>query len=205
MEPGVLTRRRTLSFAGSIFISAAAWRFSGAHPVLMSAKGYGTDPNLFSRHVPWSRSLTSAQLATLTALCDVVLPAEPPYPSAAQIGVQDFLNEWVSAPYPQMQADRTTIVNGLAALDRAGRDRWNAPFATADSRLQTSLFDSWCGGSELQVEFARKLISLVCMGYYTTRAGHSAIGYIGNIPLPDFPGPPAEVLRKFEDALRINV
>jgi hypothetical protein len=33
-------------------------------------------------------------------------------------------------------------------------------------------------------------------GYYTTVEGWKAIGYTGNSPLPEFPGPPAEVRQR---------
>jgi hypothetical protein len=32
-------------------------------------------------------------------------------------------------------------------------------------------------------------------GYYSTPAGWKAIGYIGNVPLAEYPAPPPEVLK----------
>lgn len=49
--------------------------------------------------------------------------------------------------------------------------------------------------------FSHRLIELVCDGYYTTREGHAAIGYIGNVPLLSFPGVPPEIARRLEKAL----
>ena len=137
----------------------------------------------------------------LLHLCDIVLPAEPPHPSAGAIGVDTFLDEWVSAPYPQMQADRKVILSGLAALDDATRAQWGVPFVNADLSQQTTMFDGCCAGNQAQVAFSKRLIELVCAGYYTTREGHAAIGYAGNVGLPEFLGPPPYVLRVLEKAL----
>ena len=71
-----------------------------AHP---KAHGYGTDPDLTKIYHPgdlWPLTLTRAQRRTAAALCDVILPADAVSLSASRVGVVDFLDEWVSAPYP---------------------------------------------------------------------------------------------------------
>src|SRR5687768_1766000 len=106
-----LTRRSALKFAGIITLAAHGWHaFPGraANPVV---RGYGTDPDLMRRPVTWPRTLSSSQLAALAALCDIVLPAEPPHPTASAVGVHEFLDEWVSAPYPKMQEDRALMLS----------------------------------------------------------------------------------------------
>src|SRR5205085_7495689 len=99
-----LTRRTVLKYAGLITLAAQNPR---AFPMLgyapAPAKGYGTDPDLLKRPVTWPKTLNAEQLQALRALCEIILPEEPPHPSAAAINVQDFIDEWVSAPYPQMQ------------------------------------------------------------------------------------------------------
>ena len=44
--------------------------------------------------------------------------------------------------------------------------------------------------------FFSRFRSLAAGAYYGTPEGWKAIGYIGNIPLPSFDGPPPEVLAK---------
>jgi hypothetical protein len=130
-----------------------------------------------------------------------VLPAEPPHPSAASIGVHEFLDEWVSAPYPQMQGDRVIILGGVAALEETAQKQLGVSFAEADAAHQVTVFDNACS-AETTNAFARRLIELICDGYYTTREGHAAIGYVGNVPLSAFPGPPPEVMRQLESAFK---
>lgn len=202
MGTSLATRRTTLKFAGLIALAAQGWHgIPSQSTPSHTPRGYGTDPNLLKRPVTWPLTLKSPHLAMLRNLCDIVLPAEPPYLSAGTIGVHAFIDEWVSAPYPQMQTDRAVILTGLAALDDASRTEWGVPFVDTDLSQQTGMFDRWCAGNDVQVAFSKRLIELVCAGYYTTREGHTAIGYAGNVALTEFPGPPPYVLRHFEDAL----
>jgi Gluconate 2-dehydrogenase subunit 3 len=193
-------RRAALKFAGVITLAAHGWLPFLSHAAIAKVNGYGSDPNLLERTVTWPRTLSAQELAMLAALCDIVLPAEPPHRSAKDIGVHHFLDEWVSAPYPQMQADRTIILDGLAALNGAARKSGDVPFAQVEPAQQAALFDELCGGKET-VGFSRRLIQLICDGYYTTREGHAAIGYVGNVALASFPGAPPEIVRHLEKSL----
>lgn len=197
----IVSRRTALKFAGLITLAAHnGFPFPVGAATPSAAAGYGSDPNLLQRPVPWSRTLSAQQLAALAVLCDIVLPAEPPHPAASKIGVHDFLDEWVSAPYPRMQADGAVIVSGLAMLEEAARRDGSTPFAQLDTDRQITLFDDSCGTPATEA-FARRLIELVCDGYYTTREGHNALGYVGNVALASFPGTPPEVMRHLESAL----
>jgi Gluconate 2-dehydrogenase subunit 3 len=206
METSLVTRRTALKFAGIIALTADGWRgISGRVALPPIARGYGTDPNLLKRTVSWPRTLSSSHLAMLTSLCDIVLPAEPPHPSASAIGVHAFLDEWMSAPYAQMRADRAVILRGLSALDVDTRSEWGVSFVEANLSQRSGMFERWRTGSDAQLTFSRRLIELVCAGYYTTREGHVAIGYAGNVALTMFPGPPPEVLHHFEEVLSSSV
>jgi hypothetical protein len=136
---------------------------------------------------------------TLKVLCNIILPAEPPHPSAGAVGVHEFLDEWVSAPYPQMQQDRIVILWGLTALEDAVRRDQGVSFLNAEQSQQLAAFDRFCG-MDGTVGFARRVIELVCDGYYTTREGHAAIGYVGNVPLASFPEASTETVRHLEKA-----
>ena len=45
-------------------------------------------------------------------------------------------------------------------------------------------------------EFFARYRDLTVGGFYSTPAGHQDLGYIGNVALPRFDGPPPELLRK---------
>jgi hypothetical protein len=196
-----VTRRAAVKFSAAVTIAAGSWRPFPAGAGPLEVRGYGRDPILLQRAVPWSRTLTTSQLLALATLCDIVLPAEPPYPSAAAIGVHDFLDEWVSAPYPEMRKDRNLLLRGLTALDQVTEKTYRRSFAAASQLQQTNMFEKFCSADGREREFARRLIQLICGGYYTAREGFAAIGYVGNVSLSSFPGPPAEVVRYLREEL----
>ena len=160
--------------------------------------GYGTDPNLVNPVVPWSRTLTAAQLDTSAALCDFILPADDQSPAASEVGVPDFIDEWVSAPYGQQQSDRKSILAGLEWLEQQSRSQFNSTFASAGEEQATGLLDSIArpgqGATEL-ADFFDRFRFLAVGAYYTTEAGIEDIGYIGNVPIGgDYPGPSDEAM-----------
>lgn len=163
--------------------------------------GIGTDPNLLEKNIPWPRVLSPAELRAATALADTILPADAPHPAASAVGVPDFIDEWVSAPYETQQADQKTVRDGLAWFDATARARHGRDFADLPEAERSALLDAVCaeGSPERKAgfNFYQKIRSLVLGGYYSTPAGWADIGYVGNRPIGgDWPGPPKEILEK---------
>jgi hypothetical protein len=159
-------------------------------------RGYGTDPKLTKpEKAPWSRIMIQAQLQTAAILADYILPASGAAPSASALGIPDFIDEWVSAPYPAQLKDRPVILNGLNALSvhvlKAGADQR----AAALSALRTS-------ADPATHAFWKKFRRLTIGAYYTTPAGFKDIGYIGNVPRTVDPGPSEEVKAVLERELK---
>jgi Gluconate 2-dehydrogenase subunit 3 len=167
--------------------------------------GYGCDPDLLKRYKAgevWPLVLTPAQRHTVTALCDVIIPADDHSPSASAVGVVDFIDEWVSAPYPRQQHDRTVIEEGLSWLNAESTRRFTAEFAAAKPAEQAALCDDICDAAKAKeplmaaAKFFARFRDLTASGFYTTPVGFRDIGYVGNVPLLKFEGAPREVLRK---------
>lgn len=170
-----------------------------------AATGYGTDPNLTQNYHPgdlWPLTLSEAQRRTAAALCDVIVPGDDRSPSASSVGVVDFLDEWISAPYPRQRADRPIVVDGLAWLDQEAGRRFAKPFAALADRQQRDLCDDICNQEKAAPSFATaatffaRYRDLTAGGFYSTPEGRRDIGYIGNVPQATFDGPPPELLRK---------
>ena len=108
------TLRWMLAAAASAPLGAAAMlRTSGATPeggarrTGAGALGYGTDPDLVTGYSPgtlWPLTLDGVQRRCATVLCDLIIPADEHGPAASAVGVPDFIDEWVSAPYEQQQS-----------------------------------------------------------------------------------------------------
>jgi hypothetical protein len=163
--------------------------------------GIGTDPNLHKSIIPWDRVLTERELKTVAVLCDVIIPADDKSPAASAVGVPDFINEWVSAPYPQQVEDREKIRAGLAWIDKESDTRFHKVFAELDEKQMHVICDDICYVPKAKpehktaAEFFSKLRNLTAGGFYTTPEGSKDIGYVGNVPMVEFPGPPPEVLK----------
>lgn len=164
--------------------------------------GYGVDPELLRTYKPgdlWPLALNAEQRGTAATLCDVIIPAEGESPSASALFVHDFVNEWISAPYPAHQRDRTMIVDGLAWMDAESSRRFGTPFHTLAQSQRHAICDDICSEPKAKPKFKtaaaffRRYRDLTVGGFYTTPAGMRDIGYVGNVALPAFNGPPREV------------
>mgnify|MGYP000599986005 CR=1 FL=1 len=169
------------------------------------ATGYGTDPDLLKSYRPgelWPLTFNEAQRATAAALCDTIIPEDADGPSASSLKVQDFIDEWISAPYPEHAAENRTIIDGLAWLDAESQKRFRKDFVKLAANERNAICDDICSGSKAKpalargAQFFRKFRDLAAGGYYTTPEGMKAIGYVGNVALAKFEGPPPEVLQR---------
>jgi hypothetical protein len=169
--------------------------------------GYGTDPKLLKTYKPgelWPLTFTSRQRRTAKVLCDLIIPADASSPSASEVGVVEFLDEWISAPYERQRRDRPIVLDGLRWLDReaVARHGPGKSFVALSQAHQTAICDDICLVEKAQPDFvkAAKFFSLyrdlTAGGFYTTPQGRKELGYVGNVALPRFDGPPPEVLRK---------
>ena len=160
--------------------------------------GIGIDPDLLHPVVPWRRTMTEAQLGLAAALADVVLPADDSSPAASALGVHEFVDEWVSAPYPRQQADRELVLAGLEQLERGSRERFGVSFRGATTLQQDQLVDDVAGS-----EFFARFRYLVVGAFYSTRDGIEDIGYVGNRPIAgEYPGPDAAAMAHLEAVLQ---
>jgi hypothetical protein len=177
----------------------------GADASAKTAKGYGDDPDLLKECRPgdlWPLTFNDQQRTTAAALCDVIIPADAKSPAASTLNVHEFIDEWISAPYPGHDADRRTVLDGLAWLDRESQKRFGADFANLVLKQKTAICDDICSAAlakpefQIAAQFFRKFRDLTAGGFYTTPEGMKDIGYVGNVPLATFAGPPPEVLTK---------
>ena len=159
-------------------------------------RGYGTDPKLVKpEKAPWSRIMVPAQLQTAAILADFILPASGAAPSASSLGIPDFIDEWVSAPYPSQVKDRPVIMNGLNALSVHVLKASAADRAGALAALPAS-------ADPATKAFWKKFRHLTIGAYYTTPEGFKDVGYIGNVARTVDPGPSAEVKAVLERELQ---
>ena len=206
-----IDRRTTIQWmlaASAALRVAPGLAFSGAQAAqssVASVAGYGTDPDLMRLYEPgdvWPLTMSAAERRTAAALCDLIIPMDADSPSASEVGVVEFLDEWISAPYPAQQADRKTVLSGLVWLDEEAQRRFGRDFAALAADGMTAICDEICfvprapDRLKTAATFFARFRDLAAGGYYTSPAGMRAIRYVGNVALPRFDGPPPEVLRR---------
>ncbi|KAF1721687.1 gluconate 2-dehydrogenase subunit 3 family protein [Pseudoxanthomonas wuyuanensis] len=202
-----MDRRTSLKWmlsAAALPLAHLAGCSSEPPPRLPSGVGYGTDPDLLKAYGPgsvWPLTLDERQRRIATALCDLIVPADDDGPGAVAVGVVAFINEWVSAPYPRQVADRKLILDGFDWLDAQARQRFSRSFAGLSESQRRAICDDICYQPKARAEFKpaaeffARYRDLTIGGFCTSPQGRRYLGYIGNVPLVSFDGPPPEVLK----------
>lgn len=175
-----------------------------AQETAKSVTGYGKDPNLLKIHQIgdlWPLTLNDHQRATATVLSDLIIPADNLSPAASKVGVVDFIDEWISAPYPDNKSDQPIVVQGLAWLDTEAQRRFKNTFSALTEKERIAICDDISAAKpaaqfEQAARFFSRYRALTAGGYYTTPVGMKDLRYVGNVAMTTFEGPPPEVLKK---------
>ena len=200
-----MDRRTTLKWVLAASALGALGRPFDAHAFARAnPKGYGSDPDLSVNYrpgEPWPLTLTAAQRQLAGTLSDLIIPADDHSPSASAAGVIDFIDEWMSAPYPDCQRDRGVVLGGFAWLDEESGRRFGRDFVDLDAGEQTLVCDDICAvdgaaqGLREAAHFFARYRDLTAGAFYSLPVGRKDLNYIGNVPLTSFDGPPRELLK----------
>jgi len=181
-----------------VLAASAALRLPGvafdASAAATAAKGYGKDPDLLKKYAAgdlWPLTLTKEQRVTATALCDLIIPEDSQSPAASKVGVVDFIDEWISAPYPEHAADRKIVLDGLSAIESEAQRRFKLSFAQLSATQMSAIADA-----VVTEPYFIRYRALTAGGFYTTPIGTRDLKFVGNVATATFEGPTPEVLRK---------
>ena len=177
----------------------------------VTAEGYGwhfdyfelTDGGL------WPRILSELQKKQLSKLSDLILPGTETAPAPSELGVAEFWDEWVSAPYSPQARTREMVFNGLAWIERQYQKKYGIDFLTGSAQNDKDFMESWSTISE-DDEALSKLRSffehmryLTLGAYYTTPEGALDLGAVLNVPITgDYPGPSPEAQAHLDKVLK---
>lgn len=173
-----LTRRELLAWLARAAVLAGVPLASTLQAATARAIGYGRDPALLDPARTWPLTLTRAQQEFVARLADLVLPADAHGPAPSTVGIVEFIDEWISAPYPRQREDRDAIVPELARLQ---------------GQADTAILED----DSFFLPFRR----LCLLGYYTSAVGMRDIGHVEPAPATEFTGPPEAVRRKLANYL----
>ena len=182
---------------------AATAAATPSQPARLASGPRGTlsDPDLLRPKKDWPRKLSAAELVTLSALCDMIIPADAKSPSASAVGVPAYINEHVSAPYDNNARDLVRVRGGLSWLNVESSRRFSKTFARLTVAEKTQICDDIFFLPKAAPEFQQgaRFFDLVrdlsATAFYTTDAGMKDLGYVGNVALPKWDPPPPAVLK----------
>lgn len=164
-------------------------------------RGDAWDPDLIRPKKDWPRKLTTAEMTTLAALADVIIPADAKSPSASVVGAHLYINEHVSAPGETYERDLVRVRGGVSWLNLESQKRFSKRFTALTLAQKTAICDDICFVNKAAPEFKQGAMffslvrNLVATAFYTTDAGMKDIGYVGNMALPKWDPPPPAVLK----------
>ncbi len=103
---------------------------------------------------------------------------------------------------PAEPARPAVVLEGLVWLDAESTRRFGRAFAALAARQQLLICDDIraparaAAAHQGAARFFARFRDLTSGAFYSTAAGRKDLGYIGNVPLTHFEGPPAALLAK---------
>lgn len=173
-------------------------------------EGYGQFPDYFEIGDvgPWPKILSDQHKRQLEKFADLILPATDAAPAPSTIGIAEFFDDWVSAPYPWMTDTRRTVHQGFSWLDAQAelmfKTKWlDLSDAQATEILTMMSEASRESGPLTQPAWMYKNLRELTIGaYYTTPEGEADLGHVAAQPLTgDYPGPTGEALDHMRDLI----
>jgi gluconate 2-dehydrogenase gamma chain len=134
------------------------------------------------------------QYATLTALCDMIIPKDEKAGGAVEAGAPEFIDLLTS----ENEKFQLRLGGGLFWLDGYCIDHYGKVFLDCAPEQKKEVLDLIALRKNAKkdpllsqgVSFFAFLRNMTCDGYYTSKIGIADLGYIGNTSQREFPGCP---------------
>jgi gluconate 2-dehydrogenase gamma chain len=141
---------------------------------------------------------TEHEMATITILADIIIPADEVSGSATDANVPEFI-EFIVKDMPQHQVP---MRGGLKWLDVQCMKRYGKAFKDCSAVQQIEIVDEIAFPNKAKpemsqgVKFFNLMRNLTATGFYTSEIGVKDVGYVGNVP-NQWNGVPDEVLKEY--------
>jgi len=137
---------------------------------------------------------SASQYATLTTLCDAIIPKDEKSGGAVEAGAPEFIDLLTS----ENTEYQLKLGGGLFWLDGFCTDHYSNVFLDCTPEQKTIALDLIAYRENAKqdpalsqgVAFFAFLRRLTCDGFYTSKIGIADLRYIGNTSLHEFPGCP---------------
>ena len=141
---------------------------------------------------------TDHEMATITVLCDIIIPKDAKSGSASDAKVPEFI-EFIAKDIPDHQLP---LRGGLKWLDMQCFKRYNNPFKDINHDQQIAMVTDIAYPAKAKPEMAQgvaffnRMRDLTASGFFTSKIGLEDIGYKGNTP-GKWTGVPDDVLHQY--------
>ena len=137
-----------------------------------------------------AKFFTAQELATITAISDLIIPTDDHSPGAKAAEVPAFIDLLVSE---SPEETRTLWRDGLVAVEKLSQKKFKTGFNGATAAQQTELLTEISKNERnpktTEERFFRAIKNLTIDGYYTSSIGiHQDLQYKGNTYLKEFKG-----------------
>ena len=130
--------------------------------------------------------LNEHELATVTVLCNLILPPLEPYGGIVEAEVPEFV-EFMAKDIPEIQV---LLRGGLMWLDHKSNTEYKFEFKSASAEQQKEILDTIAfydpympiEKQPMEIQFFSLMRNLTLTGYYTSKVGIQELGYKGNMP-----------------------
>ncbi|MEJ2008583.1 MAG: gluconate 2-dehydrogenase subunit 3 family protein [Acidobacteriota bacterium] len=187
----ILKLMTTMPAAALVSLSPLASEVAQAAPQQSAAQ---SNPKTYQPKV-----FTPHEWRTLRILSDLILPADDRSGSATQVGVPEFIDDWVNVKQGNLLDE---IRGGLTWLDMESNRLFKYDFAECSTVRQKQILDRIAYPEKAAptdagaVAFFNTLRDLMISGFFTSRMGIRDLPYIGNEPQEKWNGCPPQVLAK---------
>lgn len=141
---------------------------------------------------------TEHEMATITVLADIIIPADEMSGSASEAKVPEFI-EFIVKDMPHYQIP---MRGGLKWLDMESLKRYDKSFVDCSEVQKIELIDAIAYPEKAKkemsqgVKFFNLMRNLTATGFYTSEIGVKDLGYIGNTAT-QWNGVPDDVLKQY--------
>ncbi|MDF5689350.1 gluconate 2-dehydrogenase subunit 3 family protein [Aquirufa aurantiipilula] len=142
--------------------------------------------------------LNAHELATITILSDIIIPADGKSGSASQSGVSKFI-EFIVKDKPEF---KTPMRGGLRWLDGESKRRFSKLFTEITPKQRIEIVEDIAYPEKVKPQFSQGvnfftlMRNLTATGFYTSRIGLDDLAYKGNTP-NEWKGVPDDVLKQY--------
>lgn len=187
------------SLAGGLVVHGCAPSTEEAQDLVTTARHFGRTPEEkeLIAELNAEQFFNTHELATITVLCNLILPPVEQYGGIEEAEVPEFI-EFMAKDIPEMQL---LLRGGLMWLDHKSNSDYQMEFKLATEEQQKQILDTIAfydpytpmQQQPLEIQFFSLMRNLTLTGYYTSKVGIEELGYKGNMP-NIWDGVPQEVL-----------